>query len=82
MTTPTHNDIQRDIGGLQANGVAMEKRLDRIEKAIEDGFKELRNDIADLKQRESSRSALEKAAVWLSGVIGAAAALIVEHIWK
>lgn len=82
MTSPTHTDLHRDIGGLEATVDGMEKRLDRIEKAIEDGFRELRKDIADLKLKDGQRSALEKAAVWLAGVIGAALMAVADHLWK
>lgn len=78
MTQPTHNDLHRDIGGLERGQADMERRLDRIEELLEG----LRADIADLKMRDGQRSALEKAGVWLAGVLGAAVALLVQHFWK
>lgn len=82
MSAPTHTDLHRDIGGLEAGQLAMEKRLDRLEQMIADGFKELRGDIADLKMRDRQRGAFEKAGIWFAGMIGAALTLIIGHFWK
>lgn len=82
MTTPNHSDLQRDIGALSANDAAMEKRLDRIEKMIEAGFKELREEIAELKTKDAQRGALERAAVWIAGAVGGLIALVISHVWK
>lgn len=85
MTVPTHSDLQRDLGRMEATTEAMESRLDRIERLLEEGFKELREEIASLKTREAERSALEKAAVWLAGIIGAVLAtvgtVVAEHFF-
>jgi hypothetical protein len=82
MAGPTHDELHRDIGGLERGQEEMERRLGRIEKMIEDGFKALRSDIDALKMREVERSAFERAGIWLSGIVGAAAALIIQHFWK
>lgn len=78
----THNDLHRDMGALEAGQHAMEKRLDRLEQLIEQGFAELRRDISDLKLRDGQRSALERAGVWLAGLIGGAVGIVVSHLWK
>jgi len=74
------------MGGLKVGQQAMEKRLDRLEQMIADGFKEIRAEIADLKIRDRQRSALEKAAVWMAGAVGAVFAAVgtalVEHFAK
>ena len=85
MTT-THDDMHRDMGRMEGKQDAMGARLDRLEKIIEDGFDELRKDIQELKLREGERSALERAAVWLIGIVSALFAActtaIVEHILR
>ena len=82
MPQTTHADLHRDIGGLEAGQRAMENRLDRLENLIEEGFREVRAELSELKLRERERSALEKAGIWLSGVIGAVAVIIIQHFWK
>lgn len=82
MPGPTHSDLHQDLGGLKASHQSMEKRMDRLEQMIADGFKELRDDIADLKIRDRQRGAFEKVAVWFAGTIGAALTLAIGHFWK
>ena len=76
MTVPTHLDLQRDLGRMEATADAMGARLDRIERLIEEGFKELREEIGTLKARDAERGALEKAAAWIAGIVGALLATV------
>lgn len=76
--TTDHQQMARDLYTLKGEVSGMSKVLDRMEAVLE----QIDARLANLEAKENSRSALERAAVWLSGVIGAAAALIVEHFWK
>lgn len=82
MTQPTHGEIQRDMGRMEGKQDAMGARLDRLEKMIEEGFSELRNDIADLKSAESKRSGAFAIGHWIVGIIGAGVAILIDHLWK
>jgi len=82
MIQPTHGDIQRDLGRMEGKSDAMVGRLDRLEKIIEDGFRELREDIAELKTAESQRKGVLATLVTVGGAIGAAIAALVQHFWK
>ena len=39
---PSHSDISRDLGKVEGTVEAMGKRLDRIEEAMANGFKEIK----------------------------------------
>jgi hypothetical protein len=82
MNTPTHGDIQRDLGRMEGKSDAMGARLDRLEKIIEDGFRELREDIADLKQAESQRKGALAVIVSVGGAVGGMIWAVIEHFWK
>jgi hypothetical protein len=82
MNPPTHGDIQRDLGRMEGKSDAMGARLDRLEKIIEDGFRELREDIADLKQAESQRKGALAVIVAVGGAVGGMIWAVIEHFWK
>lgn len=82
MTTPNHSDLQRDIGGLIVGAAAMEKRLDRLEKMIEDGFAELRKEIAQLRATENQGKGMLVAVQVAAAAVWSAIVLYVGHLWK
>ena len=82
MTGPDHADLQRDMGRVEGKQDAMGARLDRLEKIIEDGFREIRKDIADLKAAESQRKGALAVLVAVGGAVGGAIWALIEHIWK
>lgn len=82
MTGPDHSELQRDMGRVEGKQDAMGARLDRLEKIIEDGFREIRKDIADLKLAESQRKGALAVLVAVGGVIGGAIWAVIEHFWK
>ena len=41
MTGPTHADIHRDLGRVEATQAGLEERMDRFEKLVTDGFEKL-----------------------------------------
>lgn len=82
MTQPNQNDISRALGRVEGDIAAVKQGFDRLERVMSEGFSDVGKRLSQLESKESGRSALERAAVWLSGVIGAGMALIVEHFWK
>lgn len=82
MTTPTHNELQRDMGRMEGKQDAMGARLDRLEKIIEDGFAEVRREIAELKADKSERKGALAVLAIVASVIGGVVAFVVEHFWK
>lgn len=89
MTSPTHGDIQRDIGGLEtgleALKDAMEKGFQRQTEDVREVKRELvdiRKDIAELKLAESQRKGALAAIVSGGGVIGGAVWALIQHLWK
>lgn len=51
MTQPSHSDLQRDVGRLEGRFAAMEKRLDHLEKAVNDGFDKVAGGIEKIDKR-------------------------------
>lgn len=76
MTAPTHGDIQRDLGRMEGKSDAMGARLDRLEKIIEDGFAEVRREIADLKADRSERKGATSLITSLIAIASALAAVL------
>lgn len=82
MTATTNNDLQRDMGRVEAS-------LDSLEKLVAKGFDDikgelhdLKKDVSELKLAESQRKGAFSLGQWLVGAIGAGIALIAQHFWK
>lgn len=82
MTGPNHTDIQRDMGRMEGKQDAMGARLDRLEKIIEDGFAEVRREIAELKAEKAERKGALGMLGIMAGVVGGAISLVVEWFMK
>lgn len=85
--TPTHDDLQRSLGRVEGNQSQMEARMDRFEKLVSEGFKELgdgihelRKEIGDLKAKESERKGAWRIIALISGVVSAVVASIVKYM--
>jgi|GEM_PF-1219092 len=79
MNQPTHGDIQRDLGRMEGKSDAMGARLDRLEKIIEDGFAEVRSDIAELKAAENQRRGALAILAAAAGLVGSVITWAVGH---
>lgn len=82
MKAPTHMDIQRDMGRMEGKQDAMGERLDRLEQIVEDGFKAIRRDIAELKQAEDKRKGAWTLGHYLYGAATGVIAFIAAHFLK
>ncbi len=85
--TPTHDDLERSLGRVEGSQSQMESRMDRFEKLVSEGFKELgdvihelRKDIGDLKAKECERKGMWRIIALISGVVSAVVASIVKYM--
>ena len=85
--TLTHDDLQRSLGRVEGSQSQMEARMDRFEKLVSEGFKELgdgihelRKEIGDLKAKDSERKGAWKVLALISGVVSAVVASIVKYL--
>lgn len=78
----TSDDLHRDFGRMEGKQDAMGERLDRLEKIIEDGFAEVRREIADLKADKSERKGALAMLAGVASVIGGAVAFVIEHFFR
>ncbi len=85
--TPTHDDLERSLGRVEGHQSEMESRMDRFEKLVSEGFKELgdaihelRKEIGDLKANESERKGVWRIIALISGVVSAVVASIVKYM--
>ena len=74
----SHDELNRSLGRMEGELGALKAVLDDIRKDLT----AIKTDVADLKIKESQRSTLERVAVWLAGVLGAALTMIAEHLLK
>jgi len=72
------NNVNRALGQVQGEILALKNVLDEIRSDLHD----IKADVAELKMKEGQRSVIEKAAVWMAGVLGAVITMIVGHFWK
>lgn len=84
-----HSELQRDMGRMEAG-------LDAVKEAMQQGFKQtgdriaevkdeladMRTDIAALKEAESKRKGAMGALAVVASAIGAAVTFVVEHFLK
>lgn len=84
MTQPSHSDLQRDVGRLEGRFAAMEKRLDHLEKAVNDGFDKVAGGIEKIDKRLAAIEAkeLERKGAWkvVSAIAAAVAAVVASAV--
>ena len=87
MTQPSHFDLQRDVGRLEGRFVAMEKRLDHLEKAVNDGFDKVAGGIEKIDKRLAAIEAkeLERKGAWkvitaVAAGVSAVVASVVKYL--
>ena len=67
-------DVQRDIGGLEARMDEHDKRFDKLEKKIDDGFEKMNGKLDHITAVENRRKGLMSAINLLLGAGGIAGA--------
>ncbi len=84
MTQPSHSDLQRDVGRLEGRFAAMEKRLDHLEKAVNDGFDKVASGIEKIDRRLAAIEAkeAERKGAWkvVSAIAAAVAAVVASAV--
>lgn len=80
MSDPSHVDIYRSIGALEQGMRETERRLDQLEKAVTDGFKEIKTGLEEIKARESERRGAWKTIVAVAGFVSAFVTLAVKWL--
>ena len=84
MTQPSHSDLQRDVGRLEGRFAAMEKRLDHLEKAVNDGFDKVAGGIEKIDKRLAAIEAkeAERKGAWkvVSAIAAAVAAVVASAV--
>jgi len=87
MTQPSHSDLQRDVGRLEGRFAAMEKRLDHLEKAVNDGFDKVASGIdkidkrlAAIEAKEAERKGAWKVIALVAGGVSAIVASVVKYL--
>lgn len=85
----SHDDLQRSLGRVEGNQSQLEARMDRFEKLVSDGFKEIgeaiaevRKEVSNLKDKETERRGAWKVIVavsaFVSGLVAAATKYLVS----
>lgn len=81
MTQPSHYDIQRDLGRVEGRQAAMGAQLEKLEKAVDEGFREVTESLEAINARlgkietaETERKGAWKAiaalAAFVAGIVG------------
>lgn len=71
-------ELYQQLGGLSKGVEAMEKTIEELVSEV----RQLRAEVSDLKLKEAQRGAVERASIWIAGVLGAGIAMLAEHFWK
>ena len=74
----SHDELNRSLGRMEGELGALKDVLEEIRRDLT----AIKTDVAELKMKEGQRSVIEKAAIWLAGVLGAALTMIAEHLLK
>lgn len=83
-----HDDLQRSLGRVEGNQGAMSDRMDRFEKLVSDGFRQveesleaMRKDMSEIKSRENERKGAARVMMAVASFIsGLAAAFVTAWI--
>lgn len=85
MAVDDNGDLQRSLGRLEESDRHMEKRMDRLEELVRQGFEKMEasiqsvhEDIAELKSRDHERRGAWKIIAGVSSVVSVIVGLLVE----
>ena len=86
MTGATHDELNRALGRVEGSQVAMEKRLDHLEKAVAEGFERVGDGIdridkrlASIEAKEAERKGAWKVVAFVAASVSGAIAWVVNY---
>lgn len=86
---PSHDDLQRSLGRVEGNQDSMEKRMDRFERLVSEGFEKLERGLGGIEKRLDTieDKELERKTAWrvvaaVATVVSAAVSALVGWIVK
>lgn len=85
MTQPTHTELQRDVGRVEGTLAAVEKRMDKLETTVTEGFEKVEQGLGKIDRRLAAieaREAERKGAWKVVSAIAAAVAAVVASAVK
>lgn len=82
MTGPNHADLQRDMGRVEAGLEALEKMMEQGFKDIKAELRDIKTDVEALKTAESQRKGAFQLGHWVIGIIGGVVVFVADHFWK
>lgn len=89
MNQPTHDDLQRSLGRVEGNQDSMEKRMDRFERLVSEGFEKLERVLGGIEKRldviedkEIERKTAWRVVAAVATVVSAAVSALVGWIVK
>lgn len=68
--TPNHNDLNRALGRVEGDVGAVKQSIERIEKAVSEGFKDVGDRLDALEAKENQRKGALSALMIFSGFVG------------
>ncbi len=82
MDNISRSDIHRDLGRMEGKSDAMGARMDRLERAVADGFEKLDIRLARIEEAESKRKGAFALGHWLVGAVSGLVAFVAAHFLK
>jgi hypothetical protein len=80
MTTPSHSDLHRDFGRMEAGLESLEKVVSQGFQEIKDELRAIKTDVEALKAAETERRGAWKVIVTIAGVVSAAVAGLIKYL--
>jgi t-SNARE complex subunit (syntaxin) len=87
MTGATHDQLNRALGRVEGSQVAMEKRLDTLEKTVTDGFEKVGDGLdridrrlAQIEAKEAERKGAWKVITAIAAAVAAVVASAVKYL--
>ena len=84
---PSHSDLQRDVGRVEGTLSAVEKRMDRLESTVTEGFEKVEQGLskidrrlASIEAKEAERKGAWKVIAIIAGSVSAFVAAAVKYI--
>lgn len=91
--TPSYDDLNRSLGRVEGEVLAMKDRMDRLEAFIEETFREFRAALDRIEKKQDAQDAIENqrkgafAVLWpiitaISAAVSIAATWLINHFFK
>ena len=89
VSEASHDDLQRSLGRVEGNQGAMGERLDRFEKLVSDGFRDINNGLdgirvrlGQIENKESERKGAWRVVAGVATVVSALVSALVGWLVK